>query len=53
MLNGEVLLVVRGLRGMGTKRGLKASKKKSLETICGYLERNAGRMAYDRYLQAG
>jgi hypothetical protein len=53
VLHGEVLLVVRGLRVMGTKRGLKAAEKKSLETICGYLERNAGRMAYDRYLEAG
>jgi hypothetical protein len=53
VLKGEVLLVVRGLRQMGTKQGLKASKKKSLETICGYLERNADKMAYDRYLAAG
>jgi hypothetical protein len=53
VLRGEVLLVVRGLRVMGTKQGLKAGKKLSLETICGYLERNAERMAYHRYLQAG
>jgi hypothetical protein len=53
VLKGEVLLVVRGLRVMGSKHGLKASKKKSLQTICGYLERNAERMAYDRYLAAG
>ena len=53
VLQGDVLLVVRGLRVMGTKRGLKAAARKSLETICGYLERNAERMAYDRYLAAG
>lgn len=53
VLKGEVLLVVRGLRVMGTKRELTASKKKNLETICGFLERNAERMAYDRYLAAG
>jgi hypothetical protein len=53
VLKGEVLLVVRGLRQMGTKRGLKAAKKKSLEAITGYLERNAERMEYDRYLALG
>jgi hypothetical protein len=53
VLKGEVLLVVRGLRVMGTKRGLKGSKKESLEAICGYLERNAERMRYHEYLQAG
>lgn len=53
VLKGEVRLVVRGLRVMGTKRGLKAAKKKSLETICGYLERNAERMRYDEYLAKG
>ena len=45
--------MVRGLRVMGTKRGLKGSKKESLEAICGYLERNAERMRYHEYLQAG
>jgi hypothetical protein len=53
ILRGEVLLVVRGLRVMGTKHGLKANKRKALEVLCGYLERNAERMAYDRYLAAG
>jgi hypothetical protein len=53
ILKGEVLVVVRGLRVMGTKQGLKANKRKTLETICGYLEGNAERMAYDRYLAAG
>jgi hypothetical protein len=53
VLKGEVLLVVRGLRVMGTKRGLKAARKKRLEAICGYLERNAPRMEYDRYLALG
>jgi len=53
VLKGEALLVVRGLRVMGTKHGLKGSKKEKLQAICGYLERNAERMAYDRYLAAG
>lgn len=53
VLSGQVLLVIRGLRQMGTKRGLSKSKRQNLEKICGYLGRNAGRMAYDRYLALG
>jgi len=53
VLQGEVLLVVRGLRQMGTKRHLGGAKRKSLQTICGYLEHNEKRMAYDQYLAAG
>jgi hypothetical protein len=53
VLEGDVLLVVRGLRQMGTKRQLAAAKRKTLRSICGYLENNARRMAYDRYLAAG
>jgi hypothetical protein len=53
VLQGDVLLVVRGLRQMGTKRQIAAAKRKALERICGYLENNADRMAYDRYLAAG
>jgi hypothetical protein len=53
ILQGEILLVIRGLRQMGTKRQLTAAKRKSLKGLCGYLENNASRMAYDRYLAAG
>lgn len=53
VLQGDVLLVVRGLRQMGMKRQLAQAKRQSLQSICGYLENNAGRMAYDRYLAAG
>jgi hypothetical protein len=53
VLQGDVLLVIRGLRQMGTKRQLTAAKRKSLKGLCGYLENNAKRMGYDRYLAAG
>lgn len=53
VLQGGVLLVVRGLKQMGTKRQLTRAKRKSLQGLCGYLENNAKRMAYDRYLAAG
>jgi hypothetical protein len=53
VLQGDVLLVVSGLRQMGARRQLTAAKRKSLGSIGGYLENNASRMAYDRYLAAG
>jgi hypothetical protein len=53
VLRGEVKGVIRGLREMGTKRGLTGPKKKSLGEICGYLEKNQERMRYDEYLAQG
>jgi hypothetical protein len=53
VLRGGVKDVVRGLRQMGTKRGLKGSKKKALRVLCAYLEKNAERMRYDEYLSKG
>ena len=53
VLRGEVASVVRGLRQMGSKRGLKGAKAKELATICNYLEKNQDRMRYDEYLKAG
>ena len=53
ILNGEVLSVVRGLRQMGTIDKLKGEDKKTLNTICGYLQHNASRMRYDEYLRRG
>ncbi|MEX1027154.1 MAG: ISKra4 family transposase [Candidatus Paceibacterota bacterium] len=53
ILRGEVLGVVRGLRQMGTTRGLKGQPRKELNRICGYLEKNASRMRYDEYLRRG
>ena len=53
ILQGQVEGVIRGLREMGTKRGLKGAKKKKLKVICGYLEKNRVRMRYDDYLAKG
>jgi hypothetical protein len=53
VLRGEVVEVVRGLRVMGTKRGLSGSKKKTLAKVCAYLEANRERMRYDEYLAKG
>lgn len=53
MLQGKADLVIRGLRVMGTKHNLTGNKKKSLATICNYLEKNLARMRYDEYLAKG
>lgn len=53
VLQGEVLSVVRGMRQMGTRRGLAGAKRKRLKTICGYLKKNAARMRYGEYLSKG
>ena len=53
VLRGEIEGVVRGLRQMGTKRGLAGAKKKTLAKVCAYLENNRQRMRYDEYLAAG
>lgn len=53
VLRGKAAGVIRGLREMGTKRGLSGAKKKSLGQICAYLGKNLGRMRDDEYLRAG
>ena len=53
ILEGGVLGVVRGLRSLATRRGLAHAKRQTLETICGYLEKNHTRMRYDEYLKQG
>lgn len=53
ILRGDVAGVIQGLRSMGTRRGLKGEKKKSLIRITNYLEKNASRMKYDEYLRRG
>lgn len=53
VLEGQVKLVVRGLREMGTKRGLTGSKKATLESVCAFFENNYERMRYDEYLAKG
>jgi hypothetical protein len=53
VLQGQVAGVVRGLREMATKRGLTGAKKKTLATVCAYLDKNRDRMRYDEYLREG
>ena len=53
VLQGKSEYVVRGLRQMGTKHRLSGAKKKKLQTICAFLEKNRERMRYDAYLAKG
>ncbi len=53
ILQGHADGVVRGLREMGTKRGLTAAKKKTLNKVCTYLRANLDRMHYHEYLSKG
>ena len=53
VLRGDVAGVVQGLRRMGTQRGLKGAKKKTLAQVCAYLLKNRERMRYDEYLAKG
>jgi hypothetical protein len=53
VLQGKAAGVIRGLRQMATKRGLVGAKKRTITTVCAYLEANLERMRYDEYLEAG
>jgi hypothetical protein len=53
ILQGDVLGVVTGMRRMASLRGLKGAALKAVTTACNYFEKNAKRMRYDEYLQAG
>lgn len=53
ILQGETQGVIRGIRRMGTERGLRGQKLKDIERACNYLENNLDRMRYDEYLAAG
>jgi len=53
ILRGEVHGVMAGLRQMATKRKLPSKARKEINIVCGYFEKNAERMRYDEYLQAG
>lgn len=53
VLHGEVAGVVQGLRRLGTLRGLKGAKKKTLTQLCAYLSKNRQRMRYHEYLAKG
>ncbi len=53
VLQGKAASVVRGLRTLGTRRGLSGARKKTLSRVCAYLGGNRGRMRYDVYLAKG
>jgi len=53
ILRGEVRGVIRGFRRLGTTAGLTGKVAKDLNRICNYLEKNAERMRYDKYLRRG
>jgi hypothetical protein len=53
ILRGEVSGVVTGMRRMASQRGLKGKALKEVTAACNYFEKNAERMRYDEYLQAG
>ncbi len=53
VLGGQVAGVIQGLRVMGGRRPLTAAKRKTLQRVCDYLEKNQERMRYDEYLAAG
>jgi hypothetical protein len=53
VLSGEVKGVLKGLRRLGTVRGLSGKKEKDLRELCNFMEKNADRMRYDEYLKKG
>lgn len=53
VLQGKAAGVIRGLREMATKQGISGGKKKTITTVCGYLQANMERMRYNEYLKAG
>jgi hypothetical protein len=53
ILHGEVGQVLAVWRRKATCQGLRGAKKKSLATLCGFLEKNKHRMKYDEYLRRG
>jgi len=53
ILRGEVSGVVTGMRRMATQRGLTGDALEEVNTACNYFEKNAHRMRYDKYLEAG
>lgn len=53
VLEGKVETVIRGVRRLAARRGLKGAKKQALDRICRYLYQNRERMRYDVYLREG
>ena len=53
LLRGEVSSVIAGIRRMGSLRGISGEPLDDLNRICGYFEKHADRMRYDKYLRRG
>ena len=53
ILRGKAGYVIGGLRQMGTKRKLRGPRRRKLQGICNFLQKNLARMRYDQYLAAG
>lgn len=53
VLQGHAAGVIRGLREMATKHGVRGAKKQTIAKVCSYLQANRERMHYDEYLRAG
>jgi len=53
LLEGKVRGVIKGLKQMGTQRGLTGDKRRTLAKVVGYFENNRAHMRYDVYLREG
>jgi hypothetical protein len=53
LLEGKVGYVIRNFRGLIKQRGLRGTKKKTVESAITYYENNREHMRYDEYLAAG
>ncbi len=53
LLDGQVGLVISGLRQTVTKRKPRGSRRKTMREVINYFDRNRDRMRYDEYLAAG
>jgi len=53
LLEGKVGYVIRTLRQMAKKRGLRGKKKETIRKVTQYYHNNRHRMKYDEYLAAG
>lgn len=53
ILEGQVNSVIRRLRCLATRRGLRGTKRTDVERVCGYFSAHSHRMKYDEYLARG
>jgi hypothetical protein len=53
ILHGKVGTVIASWRRRAKRKGLAGAKKKTLHTMCAFLEKNKHRMRYDEYLRLG